>query len=207
MRKIVTQMMTTLNGRLDDPIAWVHGVSEDQYREIDRIYATFDTVLVGRTTYDEMAAYWPTALAEGSGTETNRRMARRMNDYKKLVFSRTGSKSLPAWNNAELVIARTDAELAGYLEQLKAQPGSDIHLSGGASLAQRVIGLGLVDEFHLFVYPVVSPGASWFSGLPGKYELESLSSKAYENGVVKLHYTPASVESKPRPSSFTELLT
>ena len=55
MRKIVFQMMTTLNGRLDDPMAWVHGVGDDQYREIDRIYATYDTVLVGRTTYEEMA--------------------------------------------------------------------------------------------------------------------------------------------------------
>ena len=207
MRKIVMQMMTTLNGRLDDPMEWVHGVSDDQYREIDRLYATFDTVLVGRRTYEEMAAYWPNALAEGAGTETNRRMARRMNDYRKLVFSRTDSTRLPAWNNAELVVAGTDAELSAYLGQLKDQPGGDIHLSGGASLAQRVLGLGLVDELHLFMYPVVSPGASWFSELPGKYELKSLSSNAYENGVVKLHYAPASVESRARPSSFTEMLT
>ena len=71
MRKIVLQMMTTLNGRLDDPMAWLHGVRDDQYREIDRIYATYDTVLVGRTTYEEMAAYWPGALSERDGTETN----------------------------------------------------------------------------------------------------------------------------------------
>jgi hypothetical protein len=70
MRKIVLQMMTTLNGRLDDPMAWVHGVSDDQYREIDRIYASYDTVLVGRTTYEEMAAYWPGAFSTGEGTET-----------------------------------------------------------------------------------------------------------------------------------------
>jgi hypothetical protein len=57
MRKIVFQMMTTLDGRLDDPMAWVSSVGEDQYRAIDRIYARYDTVLVGRTTYEEMAAY------------------------------------------------------------------------------------------------------------------------------------------------------
>ena len=110
-------------------------------------------------------------------------------------------------DNAELVVSRTDEELETYLERLKAQPGGDIHLSGGASFAHRVVGLALVDEFHLFVYPVVSPGTSWFSGLPGKYELESLSSNAYGNGVVKLHYAPATADSKARPSSFTELLT
>src|SRR5215208_2934103 len=82
MRKIVFQMMTTLNGRIVEPTAWVHQVGEDQLREIDRIYATYDTVLVGRTTYEEMAGYWPGALSGGAGGETNRSMARRMNAYK-----------------------------------------------------------------------------------------------------------------------------
>ena len=54
----------------------------------------------------------------------------------------------------------TDDELARYLENLKAQPGKDIQLSGGSSLARSVLALGLVDEFYFFVYPVVSPGPS-----------------------------------------------
>ena len=153
MRKIVFQMMTTLNGRLDDPMAWLHGVSDDQYREIDRIYASYDTVLVGRTTYEEMAAYWPGALASGEGTETNQKMARRMHDYRKLVFSKSGRRKLSEWNNTEQIVVRTDDELAQYLAGLKAQPGGNIHLSGGASFAQAVVGLGLVDEFHFFVIP------------------------------------------------------
>jgi len=207
VRKIVLQMMTTLNGRLDDPMAWVHGVSEDQYREIDRIYATFDTVLVGRTTYEEMAAYWPGALAEGAGTETNQAMARRMHAYKKLVFSRSGRRKPTQWNNTELVVVGSDDELAQYLANLKTQPGSDIHLSGGASFAQSVIGLELVDEFHFFVYSVVSPGGSWFSQLPDKRELKLLGASTYENGVVRLHYVPRTTESRAQPTSFSDLLT
>jgi dihydrofolate reductase len=58
MRKVVMRMMTTLNGRLDDPDAWVTGVPDDLYAELDRLYETFDTILVGRTTYEEMFAYW-----------------------------------------------------------------------------------------------------------------------------------------------------
>jgi dihydrofolate reductase len=207
VRKIVLQMMTTLNGRLDDPAAWVHGVSDDQYREIDRIYATFDTVLVGRTTYEEMAGYWPGALAEAAGTETNRAMARRMHDYRKLVFSRSGRRKPTPWNNTELVVAGSDDELAQYLANLKALSGGDIHLSGGASFAQSVIGLGLVDEFYFFVYPIVSPGAPWFEPLPDKRELKLLGASTYENGVVRLHYVPRALESRPRPASFTDLLT
>lgn len=207
MRKIVMQMMTTLNGRLDDPMAWVHSVSDDQYREIDRIYATFDTVLVGRTTYEEMAAYWPGALSDTAGSETNQGMARRMHAYRKLVFSRSGREKVTEWNNTELVVAGSDDELAEYLANLKAQPGGDIHLSGGASFAQSVISLDLVDEFHFFVYPIVSPGASWFSQVPEKRQLKLLSASTYENGVTRLHYEPRALERKARPASFSELLT
>ncbi|WP_241962153.1 dihydrofolate reductase family protein [Rhodococcus opacus] len=143
MRKIVLQMMTTLNGRLDDLAAWVHDVVDDQYREIDRIYSTFDTVLVGRTTYEEMAAYWPRALAEHAGTETNQVMAERMNTYRKLVFSRSGDNPLTEWADTEQVIVATDDELVTYLENLKRQPGKDIHPRRGtlshAVPARRVV--------------------------------------------------------------------
>ncbi|HEU0221579.1 MAG TPA: dihydrofolate reductase family protein [Paracoccaceae bacterium] len=206
MRKIVLQMMTTLNGRLDDPMEWVHGVSDDQYREIDQIYAGFDTILVGRTTYEEMAAYWPGALAETAGTETNRRMAHRMHDCRKLVFSRSGQHSLTEWHNSERVVAGSERELAQYLADLKAQAGGLIHLSGGASFARSVLGLDLVDEFQFFVYPVVSPGLSWFSHLPDRRELRLLDTSAYENGVVRLHYMPKALENKARPASFSDLL-
>lgn len=206
MRKIVLQMMTTLNGRLDDPLAWIGSVGDDQYRAIDRLYATYDTVLVGRVTYEEMASYWPGALSDDVGTETNRKMARRMHDYRKLVFTRSGSQKLTEWNNVERVVAADDEALAAYLRQLKAQPGGDIHLSGGASLAQTVIGLGLVDVFHFFVYPVTSPGAAWFGELPQRYDLRLMGADTYGNGVVGLHYEPLKRENAERAGSFSELL-
>jgi len=60
------QMMTTLNGRLDHPEEWVPEIPGDLYAEIDRIYDSFDTVLVGRTTALEMAEYWPGAETDES---------------------------------------------------------------------------------------------------------------------------------------------
>jgi dihydrofolate reductase len=206
MRRIVLQMMTTLNGRLDDPGAWVHGVSDDQYRDINRIHDAFDTVLVGRTTYEEMAAYWPMALETGEGTESNRRMAQRMHDYRKLVFSRSGAEQLTPWNRAELVVAPGNAQLATYLRNLKAAAGGDIHLSGGASFAQSVAGLGLVDELQLFVYPTISAGAAWFAGLPDGLEMKLLASDTYENGVVRMHYAVGAATKREQPERFTELL-
>jgi dihydrofolate reductase len=205
MRKLILQMMTTLNGRLDDPLAWMTNVGDAQYRDIDRLYAAYDTVLVGRTTYEEMAAYWPGALNDESN-EANRKMARRMNDYRKLVFSRSGSHQLTEWNNAEQVVTSSDEELAARIGALKEQPGRAIHLAGGSSFARSVIGLGLVDEFHFLVYPVVSPGVSWFSPLSERRDFKLLASSTYENGVVRLHYVPEEAASA-RPAAFSDLLT
>jgi len=190
MRKVVMGMMTTLNGRLDDPAAWVAGVPDDLYAELDRLYGTFDTILVGSTTYEEMLEYWPGAETAEDTSQHGRSMARKMNAYKKYVFTGAGEKTELEWNNAEQVLVRSDEDIAEFVNDLKAQPGTDIHLSGGARLAQTIVGLGLVDQFHLVVHPVVSAGAQWFDRLDEQRGMELLSATAYSNGVVGLYYEP-----------------
>ena len=190
MRKIVMGMMTTLNGRLDDPEVWLTGIPDDLYAELDRLYESFDTILVGRTTYDEMFEYWPGAETAEDGSESSRSMGRKMNSYKKYVFTGAGEKAELEWHNAELVPAAGDESIVAFVEELKAQPGADIHLSGGARLAQTLVRLGLVDQYHFLVHPVVSAGASWFDEIEEKRELELLSATAYSNGVVGLYYEP-----------------
>ena len=180
------QMMTTLNGRLDHPEEWVPEIPDDLYAEIDRLYESFDTVLVGRTTALEMAEYWPGAETDAEGSEISRSMARKMNTYEKYVFS---SSSEPLeWSNVEVVPVDGDEALVAFVEALKARPGGDIHLSGGARLARTLIRAGVVDRYHFFVYPAVSPGASWFGEIEGQRELELESATAYSNGVVGLYY-------------------
>jgi dihydrofolate reductase len=188
VRKVVFAMMTTLNGRLDDPEAWVSSVPDDLYSELDRAYATFDTILVGQTTYYEMYEYWPGAETAEDGSEISRSMARKMNSYKKFVFSRANEKRTLEWNNAEQVLVRSDEDLVTFINELKTQSGGDIHLAGGPSLAQTIIRLGIVDEFHFFVYPVVSAGARWFDQIEDKRSMRLLSATAYDNGVVGLYY-------------------
>jgi len=190
VRKVVLAMMTTLNGRLDDPGAWVTGVSDDHYREIDRGYATFDTILVGRVTADEMAADWPSARDDENAGETHRSMAEKMHAYKKYVFTTDPELDL-TWHNAEPVVVSTDDDIRAFVTGLKAQPGGDIHLSGGARLATTLVRLGLVDEYRFFVYPVYSPGTSWFDELKSQQTLELISSTAFESGAVALYCKPA----------------
>ena len=190
MRKVVLAMMTTLNGRLDDPAAWMTGVSDDHYQEINRGYATFDTILVGRVTADEMAADWPSARDAEDAGDTHRSMAEKMHTYKKYVFTTDPELSL-SWNNAEPVVVSTDDDIRAFVTDLQAQPGGDIHLSGGARLATTLVRLGLVDEYRFFVYPVYSPGTSWFDELVSQQTLELISSTAFESGAVAVYYKPA----------------
>lgn len=190
MRKVVLAMMTTLNGRLDDPDAWVTGVSDDHYQEIDRGYATFDTILVGRVTADEMFEYWPGARDEEGASDSHRGMAEKMHAYKKYVFTTDPELTLK-WHNAEPVVVSTDDDIRAFVEELKSQSGGDIHLSGGAHLAQTLVRLGLVDEYRFFTFPVYSPGATWHGGLTSQQTLELISSTAFENGAVAVYCQPA----------------
>jgi dihydrofolate reductase len=61
-------------------------------------------------------------------------------------------------------------------------------------LAQSIIRLGLVDEYHFFVYPVVSVGAAWFDQIEDKRDMDLLNTTAYKNGVVGLYYKPTTTE-------------
>ncbi len=188
MGKLVLGMMTTLNGRLDDPGAWVTGVPDDLFAELDRRYGTYDTILVGHTTYEEMVEFWPGAETDEEGSEISRSMARKMNSYQKYVFTRSSEQKSLAWNNAEQVSAHSDEDIVAFVNGLKSKPGGDIHLSGGAQLAQTLIRLGLVDDYHLLVHPVFSAGASWFEQIEGNREMELRSATPYSNGVVGLYY-------------------
>ena len=165
------------------------GLSEDHYQEIDRGYATFDTILVGRVTADEMFEYWPGARDEEGASESHRGMAEKMHSYRKYVFTTDPELTL-MWHNAEPVVVSTDDEIRSFVEDLTERPGGDIHLSGGAKLAQTLVRLGLVDEYRFFVFPVYSPGASWYDELGAQETLELISSTAFESGAVAVYCRP-----------------
>jgi dihydrofolate reductase len=146
-----------------------------------------------------MQAYWPGALTAETGyadadAGTNRRMAQKMNAYRKYVFSRRDHGSELSWANSEPVTTPTDDDVITFVKDLKNQPGRDIHLAGGATLAQHFVRLGLVDRFRFLVYPVVSAGAQWFDRTDQPPALRLNEVTRYENGVVVLDYgvVPAS---------------
>jgi dihydrofolate reductase len=108
--------------------------------------------LMGRVTYEEMAAFWPTSTHE---------FARPMNEIPKVVFSTTLQRA--DW--AETRIAGGD--LREEIDRLKREPGNDLIAYGGATFDQALSRLGLVDEYRLMVQPAaLGAGLPLFKDLP-----------------------------------------
>jgi dihydrofolate reductase len=136
------------------------------------------THIMGRVTYEEMAAHWPShGPAEYAGP---------MNNIPKVVFSTTLQKA--EWNESR--IARGD--LAEEIRRLKLEPGKDIMVHGGASFVQALSRLGLIDEYRLVVRPVaLGNGMPLFKDLREPLNLRLIESNPFADGTVIQVYQPA----------------
>jgi dihydrofolate reductase len=125
---------------------------------------------MGRTTYEEMAAFWPTS------TEA---VAAPMNEIPKVVFSRSLTRA--DWPTTTM--ARGD--LAEEVARLKAEPGGDVIAYGGFTLAQALTRENLVDEYRLVTRPVaLGSGEPMFKDLPVGRRLDLVEATAYPDGTV-----------------------
>ncbi len=179
MRKVLWQMMMSLDGLMEGPngeLDW--HVTGDEFAEyVAGMPKSIDTILFGRVTYQMMAQYWP------SSTEPEAAM---MNDLPKLVFSKTLEKV--EWKNSRLVKGNIAQEIA----KLKQQPGKDIALIGSTDLATTFIRLGLIDEYRIFLNPVVlGRGNPMFKNLKDRMALKLVNSQPFRSGNVLLYYQPA----------------
>ena len=180
MRPVVVQMGVTLDG-------FVHGAKgfEDWGLppEDDEVVAwkvaslrEAGTHIMGRITYEAMAAYWPTALNV---------YAAPMNSIQKVVFSKT----LPTAEWAGSQIARGD--LAEEIAALKGEPGGDIIAHGGAAFVQALSRFGLIDEYRLIIHPVaLGNGLPLFKDLPRPLRLELAEARHFTDGTVIHVYRP-----------------
>jgi dihydrofolate reductase len=178
MRKVVMWNMVTPEGYFEAPghdLSWF--VFDDELGSyITDSQKEASLLLFGRSTYEMMAAYWPTA--EGQ-------IADFMNSVEKVVFSRTLKGA--DWNNTRLV----GDDVAGEVRHLKATGSGDIFVFGSADLASTLVPVGLVDEFRFGVNPVLlGSGVPLLKGGFERTSLELLSVKALKSGVVILHYQP-----------------
>jgi dihydrofolate reductase len=139
-----------------------------------------DTIILGRVTYSAMARYWPSRAADMSFPREDLAFAEMMNRYEKVVFSR--SMDTPVWNNSRFVRGNTGKEIL----QLKQQPGKDIIIYGSGKLVNSLMQLNLIDEYLLWVHPVIlGKGKPLFRD---KINMKLMNLKTFDSGVVILYY-------------------
>ena len=115
-------------------------------RYITEWFAGADAFLLGRRTYDIFAAFWPRV------TDPDHPIAAPLNALPKYVVSNTLKN--PEWHRTT-VVAGSDADVAREIQALKDRPGRELQVHGSGTLAQFLMGHGLIDEYRLMIHPVV----------------------------------------------------
>lgn len=184
MPNIVLYTLVSLDGATEDPHRYFpetgdkHGApvfDEDLARFEEEMLVRQTAVLLGRRTYDEWSRYWPTSDEQP--------FADFINTVPKYVVT---SRPLDAeWTNAQAVTG----PLRQVVAAVKARTDGDVGVHASITLAQSLLGEGLVDELCLAVGRVLDPvGPRLFAGLPARRELELVEASSTSSGSVWLRY-------------------
>jgi dihydrofolate reductase len=195
-RRVIASTFVTLDGYMvgpDEDISWViDGFDAEMADDLaEAMSREADVFVFGRVTYEIFAAYWPTAVPYDEGDELSPaegkedpRIIRALNESTKLVFSRTLEGS--DWHNTRVVREGLEDEI----RSLKRQPGKGINIQGSASIVQALGRADLVDEYRLYLHPVLlGAGTPLFADAAGRQDFKLADLKRYANGVVAMTYT------------------
>jgi dihydrofolate reductase len=179
--RIVVHEFITLDGVIEDP-RWTFEYPFDPRmgEAISGIMGSSSAILLGRRTYEMFAPAWSGRSAEEDPG------APFMNESPKYVVS--GTLQSADWSNST-VIGAYDAEV---IRSLKDQIDGSIYVSGSGALVSAMLTDGLVDELHLFVFPLaLGAGQRLFADGASSVKLALTGAESYESGVVHLSYQPA----------------
>lgn len=193
MRKIITTTFITLDGVMQAPGSAVEDTTNDfkyggwqlsfpQDEELNTILSEFFKLpfelLLGKTTYDIFASYWP-------NTKEEQEVAIPFNSTKKYVVSHTSFES--AWNNSVCITGEVVAEI----KKLKEQDGPDLWVWGSGNLIQTLLENKLIDQMHVWIYPItIGTGKKLFTTGTQAENFKLIDSKIGSNGVICATYEP-----------------
>jgi dihydrofolate reductase len=172
----------TLDGVIDTP-SWTFdfGFDPKMGPVIGAVMGGCQAILLGRTTYEMFAPAWSTRTAEQDPG------APFMNDTPKYVVTSTLQNA--SWKNSS-ILGSYDAD---KIRRFKDEVDGGIYVSGSGTLVRALINDGLVDELHLFLFPVVQgSGPRLFPDKSAAGRWSLAAGETYNNGVVYLHYQPES---------------
>jgi dihydrofolate reductase len=172
----------SFDGVIDAP-TWTfdYGFDPKMGEAIGAVTSRCRAILLGRTTYQMFEPAWSTRTAEDDPG------APFFNDTAKYVVSST--VTTPTWRNSQ-ILGPYDP---GAIRRLKDDVEGDIYISGSGTLVRAMLSDGLIDELHLFVYPVTrGSGPRLFPEGAAPAKLSLVACERYDNGVVYLAYRPES---------------
>ncbi len=187
MRKLIASVNVTLDGFMAGPNCeldwhfnrWTIEMAEVQSKQL----SCADTVLLGRVTYNAMAAYWSAVKCDLSFPREDLAFADLMNSRQKVVFSRTITQL--NWENS----IRLSGNLGSEIYRLKKSEGNDIIIYGSSKLIGGLIKLGIIDEYILWVHPVIlGTGKSLFGKMKEPADMQLAKVQQFNSGVVLLQY-------------------
>ncbi len=185
MRKLIVTEFVSLDGVMEAPggepgyahAGWVADFFSGElgaYKEEEQLSA--DILLIGRKTYESFYGAWP---------ERKGAFADKINSMPKYVVSTTLGSS--DWHDTTVIAA----DVEGAVGELKEQDGGPIIVAGSRTLVHSLLPAGLVDEINLQVFPLLlGSGARLYPESPDRADLELVSSKTVENGVLLQTYRP-----------------
>lgn len=188
MRKLSVFNNVSLDGYFSGEgvdLSWAYqGAQDPDWVEFTtaNMSAASGPIILGRKTYEMMAAYWPTEAAKAA----NAAASEGINRTAKIVFSR--SLKHPAWSGTRVVHSDPAAEI----RRLKTEEGPDMIVLGSGTIVALLAGAGLIDSYQLVVCPVVlGKGRTMFEGV-GKIDLRLKGKpRAFANGRVISTYERA----------------
>jgi dihydrofolate reductase len=180
MRKVVYAINITLDGCCEHTKM---SCGDEILEHFTQVMQDADLLVYGRKTYQLMVPYWPDAARDQSATKMTREFAQRFDSIPKIVFSHSLDS---VEGNTRIVRTRLQDEIL----KLKQEPGKNI-LVGGVSIPSQLTELGLVDEYHFVVHPIVAgEGRRLLEGvsLQERFQLKLVESKILKSGSVALRY-------------------
>ena len=178
MGKLIAQTFLTIDGVMESPDKWQlqNGLFDDKMGEpIGAAFGSAGALLLGRVTYQEFAAHWP--------QQKDDPFADMLNGMPKYVVSNTLKSA--EWKNSTIVKGDVPAEVA----KLKRALPKDLLIVGSAKLVSSLTDAGAIDEYQLFIHPVVvAKGKRLFKDGIDPTLLTLVSSQTFGTGVIEARY-------------------
>jgi len=185
MRNLIFFMHTSLDGfvaGLNGEMDWIK-LDDAMFDFVATMTDQADTALYGRVTYEMMQSYWPKAGEKPNATKHEIEHSTWYNKVSKVVLSKTINDS--GLHNTKVI----SDQLSDNINKLKQQDGKNILIFGSPGATQSLLNEGLIDEFWLFVNPIIlGKGMPLFKDITGTTKLKLVESKTFACDVIALHY-------------------